>query len=97
MEIITIFFLIYLSLKESLGEEHYETDELEVRHDADDRSEQSLDRLWQLGTTCVPRVHRDEDAYFVVQHYLLTFKLQIIRSKFTNHHIFSILQVSSSK
>ena len=65
----------YFSSKESIREQRYLADHLEVRQDADDGSEQRLDRLGQLCAARVPRVHGDEDAYFAVHNYLLTFKL----------------------
>ena len=61
--------------EESLGEEHDLADLLQVGDDHDDRSEQRLDGLRQLGTTGVSRVHRDEDAHAVVHEDLLPFKL----------------------
>ena len=68
--------LTYLCSHEALGEEHDLTDELQVGHDDDDRTEQSFDRLGKLCATGVAGVHGDKDPDSTIEQYLLVLKLK---------------------
>ena len=75
---VSIYMYMYLCQEKALGEEHDLTDLLQIRHNHDHWSEESLHTLWQLSATGIAGVHRDEDAHPVIQGYLNPFKLQIL-------------------